>query len=258
MKASHPKGHIAVSKFQIICIEFLSCTLSQIAVTTRILWPLTVLGIPGQRQTLEATHSSVCALGTDEGSGSVSDMLHFTPLAWVRNYNIPVSFFCLPSSPSVWGEKNVYQRQMLSGGRDKKCQVSKCWSEKDVCWKSWPWPHEKERWGTREIKKEKLNNGTLVLEVVWSDYWVWDGKICSFWLMDSKNLKLYCSFAFANSALSLIVWFSPLPVEMKATYLFHCRKLCSTTNRLFQLNSSELQWLLHVQTCVYVWYNCNF
>lgn len=109
---------------------------------TRILWRPTALGILGPKQTPRATCSSVCAQATAEGSGSASDTLHFTPLAWVRNDNIPVS----PSCCLSW-DKNVNQRHMLWAGRDKRCQcvdvrkttllvVSWLWKGRNECWES--------------------------------------------------------------------------------------------------------------------------
>lgn len=79
---------------------------SQIAVTTRRCCCPTALEIRGPKQMPKVICSSVCARATGEGSGSVSDMLHFTPPDWVRNDTISL---LLP----VWGEKNIYQRQLL-------------------------------------------------------------------------------------------------------------------------------------------------
>lgn len=71
---------------------------SQIAAMTRTLSPPTALEIPGLRWTATATFSSACAQETAEGSGSVNDTPHFTPLAWVRTPDVPVSFHL----PPVW------------------------------------------------------------------------------------------------------------------------------------------------------------
>lgn len=76
---------------------------------TRILCPPTVSEIPGPRPTPGVTCSSVCARGTAEESGSANDMPHFTPRAWVRTDNIPVSI--LPGS--VRGEECVPETHVV-------------------------------------------------------------------------------------------------------------------------------------------------
>lgn len=94
---------------------------------TRILWRPTALGTVGPRQTPRATCSSVCAQATAEGSGSASGMLHFTPLAWVRNDNTPVSPSCC-----LCREKNVNQRHTQWAGRDKRCRSEKVGSPSGI------------------------------------------------------------------------------------------------------------------------------
>lgn len=125
-----PSGpHLESHSFHLFLIHSSHSLFSQIAVTTRTPCPPTALETPGLKRTPKATYSSVCALAMAGGSGSVSDMLHFTPLAWVRNDKVSLFFlFALP--PAVCVERRMYARDRCHEEpeiRSAKCPCVEVW-----------------------------------------------------------------------------------------------------------------------------------
>ena len=100
-------------------------------------------------------------------------MLHFTPLAWVRNDNTPPH----PPSCPLCGEKNVYQRQMLREEgeiRSAKCPSVEVRKTSLVTHDHHDLMRKREKRGDGGYEEGKRRHMGRVSgrDVVRSDYWV--------------------------------------------------------------------------------------